>query len=80
MIEQVHAGTLEQELHDAIAYCKAAVVHPDWLIAVGSAAAVAALKEVLKKLVGDGPRRIYQTRSSLEAYLDGWTWKIEPSR
>ena len=53
LIEQVHAGTLEQELHDAIAYCKAAVVHPDWLIAVGSAAAVATPKEVLKKLVGD---------------------------
>ena len=50
MAETLHAERLEQELSDAIAYCKDAVADPDWMTAVGVAAAVASPKEVLKKL------------------------------
>ena len=54
LAEALHAERLEQELSEAIAYCKDAVKHTDWMTAAGVAAAVASPKEVLKKLgVGD---------------------------
>ena len=59
LIEHVHAGTLEQEVLDAITYCKETAVHSDWLMAVGSAAAVATPKEVLKKLNGGESPQAY---------------------
>ena len=50
LAEALQAERLEQELSDAIAYCKDAVTHPDWMAAAGVAAAVASPKEVLTKL------------------------------
>ena len=58
LAETLHAERLEQELSDAIAYCKDAVAHQDWMTAAGVAAATASPKEVLKKLgvdQADGP-------------------------
>ena len=50
LAEALHAERLEQELSEAIAYCKDAVQQQDWMTAAGVAAAVASPKEVLKKL------------------------------
>ena len=50
LAEALHADRLEEELKEAIAYCKDAVADPDWMSAVGVAAAQASPKEVLKKL------------------------------
>ena len=50
LAEALHAERLEQELSEAIAYCKDATKEVDWMMAVGVAAAVASPKEVLKKL------------------------------
>ena len=50
LAEALHGERLEQELSEAIAYCKDATTHPDWMVAAGIAAAVASPKDVLKRL------------------------------
>ena len=50
LAEVLHAERLEQELSEAIAYCKDAATQQDWMTAVGIAAGVASPKEVLRKL------------------------------
>ena len=50
LADALHEERLEKELSDAIAYCKEAVAHSDWMTPAGVAAAVASPKEVLKKL------------------------------
>ena len=50
LAEALHADRLEQELSDAIAYCKDVVADTDWMMAAGIAAAVTTPNEVLKKL------------------------------
>ena len=50
LAEALHAERLEQELSEAIAYCKDAMKQLEWMTAAGVAAAVASPKEVLKKL------------------------------
>ena len=52
LISHAHAGTLEQEVHDAIAYCKTIVAQSDWMLAAGTAVATATPKQVLDKLHG----------------------------
>ena len=53
LVEHVHAGTIHQELHHAIAYCQMLVSQLDWLMALGAAAATATPKAVMHKVVGD---------------------------
>ena len=48
--EAIHADRLEQELQDAIAYCKQTVMQEDWMRPAGIAAAVSTPNEVLRKL------------------------------
>ena len=55
LVDRVHDGTIEQELQDAINYCEQMVKHPDWMLAVGTAAATTTPKELMKKLAGDHP-------------------------
>ena len=50
LVEALHAERLEQEVSEAIAYCKDATGQQEWMTAVGVAAAVASPKEVLKNL------------------------------
>ena len=59
LAEALHAERLEQELSDAIAYCKDAVKQQDWMTAAGVAAAVASPKEVLKKLGAEASGTAY---------------------
>ena len=55
LVESLHAGRLEQELLEAIAYCKDTVTQTEWMTAAGVAASVSTPKEVLRKLgLGDG--------------------------
>ena len=50
LTEALHEERLEQEVSEAIAYCKDATQQHEWMTAAGVAAAVASPKEVLKKL------------------------------
>ena len=50
LAEALHAERLEQELSEAIAYCKDATGQQEWMKPAGVAAAVASPKEVLRKL------------------------------
>ena len=54
LVAKVHDGTLEQEVHDAVAYCQATVVKEDWLIPSGTATAFNTPKEIKAKLFGAG--------------------------
>ena len=55
LAEALHAERLEQEVSEAIAYCKDTVTQPEWMTAAGVAASVSTPKEVLRKLgLGDG--------------------------
>ena len=69
LVEALHAERLEQELLEAIAYCKDTVTQIDWMVAAGVAASVSTPKEVLRKLgLGGGGAPTPQTKSSLVAY------------
>ena len=60
LAEALHTERLEQELREAIAYCKDTVAQPEWMSPAGIAAAVATPKEVLRKLgLGAGGEMAY---------------------
>ena len=50
LVEALHAERLEQELLEAIEYCKDTVSQVNWMNAVGIAAATATPKDVLRNL------------------------------
>ena len=50
LVEHVHAGTIEDELKNAIEYCEDLLQQPEWMTPIGSAAATATPKEVVAKL------------------------------
>ena len=60
LVENVHQGTMEPELHDAITYVQPIITQRDWMVAVGIAAATTTPKEVMKKMRGKA-RRLRET-------------------
>ena len=80
LVELVHAGMLEHELQVAIEYSASLVTHRDWMLALGTQAALTTPKDVLNKWEQMAPLCAYQTRSSLVAHLVGWTCRIAASR
>ena len=54
LVELAHAGMLEHELQVAIEYSASLVTHRDWMLALGTQAALTTPKDVLKQMGADG--------------------------